>query len=219
MEAIMAVSEHIGRQSPVSHALEFTRTTVIGGALFLLPIFVVLLVLGKALGLMGGLTQPVVAAMGVTSIGGIAVSNLVTIIAVLLAAFFAGLFARTEAGQSALTWIRQGVATIIPQFSLIQDMAQKVGTDDDVTEMPVVLVPTDAGWALGLLLEAEGDWHAIFLPSAPQMSSGSVAYAHTDQVHRTDLTLTQLWGLLRARGKGSAKVYGQLAMLRAAGQL
>jgi uncharacterized membrane protein len=216
----MAVSEYIGHhRGAVSQALEFTRTTVIGGALFLLPVFVVLLVLGKVLGLMGGLTQPVVAAVGVTSIGGIAVSNVVTILAIVLAAFFAGLFARTEAGQSALTWIRQGVAAIIPQFSLIQDVAQKVGTDDDVAEMPVVLVPTDAGWALGLLLEAEGDWHAIFLPGAPQMSSGSVAYAHADQVHRTDLTLTQLWGLLRARGKGSSKVYEQLAMLRATGQL
>jgi uncharacterized membrane protein len=216
----MAVSDYSGRhQGAVHQMLEFTRTTVIGGALFLLPIFVVLLVLGKALGLVGALTQPVVSAAGVTSIGGIALGQLVTIFALVLAAFFAGLFARTEAGQAALTWIRQGVAAIIPQFTLIQDVARKVGTDEEVDEMPVVLVPTDAGWALGLLLEAEGDWHAIFLPGSPQMSSGSISYAHTDQVHRTDLTLTQLWALLRARGKGSSRIYQELATLQAAGRL
>jgi len=217
----MAVSQYIeDHQGAVSQALEFTRTTVIGGALFLLPIFVVLLVLGKILGLLGGFTEPIVTALGVTSIGGIAAGKLITILVVLVGAFFAGLFARTEAGQAALTWIREGVAATIPQFSLIHDVARKVGSDDeDVADMPVVLVPTDAGWALGLLLEAEGDWHAVFLPGAPQMSSGSVAYAHTDQIHRTDLTLTQLWGMLRARGKGSSKVYKQLAVLQAAGKL
>jgi uncharacterized membrane protein len=215
----MAVSDYIDdHRAALKQALEFTRTTVIGGALFLLPIFVVLLVLGKVLGLMVGLTEPLVTALGVTSFGGIAVSNLITIFAVLVLAFAAGLFARTQAGQAALTWIREGVAATIPQFSLIQDVARKVGSDD-VAEMPVVLVPTDAGWALGLLLEAEGDWHTIFLPGSPQMSSGSVAYAHTDQIHRTDLTLTQLWGLLRARGKGSSTVYKQLSMLRAAGKV
>jgi uncharacterized membrane protein len=218
-EGIMAVSHDIERHQGISQALEFTRTTVIGGALFLLPIFVVLLVLGKVLGMMVGLTEPLVTALGVTSLGGIAVSNLITIFGVLVLAFVAGLFARTEAGQSALAWIREGVSATIPQFSLIHDVARNVGSEDEGVDLPVVLVPTDAGWALGLLLEAEGDWHAVFLPGAPQMSSGSVAYAHTDQIHRTDLTLTQLWGMLRARGKGSQKVYKELERLQAAGKL
>lgn len=216
----MTVSASIGRHNgAVSQALEYTRTTVIGGALFLLPISVALFVLGKVLGLMEELTKPVVEALGVNSIGGIAVGDLVAILAFFLAAFFAGLFARTEAGQAALAWMRQGIAAIIPQFSLIQDVAQKLGTGDDAADMPVVLVPVESGWALGLLLHARGDWHAVFVPDAPQMSSGSVAYAHTDHIHRTDLTLTQLWSLLRARGKGSSTVLEQLAILQAAGKL
>src|SRR5215471_17550321 len=80
-EGAMAVSQHIQHDSAdtFSQALEFVRTTVIGGALFLLPIFAVLLVLGKVLGVMVGLTEPLVSALGVTSLGGIAVSNLITI--------------------------------------------------------------------------------------------------------------------------------------------
>lgn len=216
----MAVSDYFERnRGAIKQALEFTRTTVIGGALFLLPIFVVFFVLSKIFGLMGGLTEPVAKAMGVETVGGVAVSTLVTILGIVLAAFLAGLFARTEIGQAALTWIREGVSATIPQFSLIQDVARNVGSSDETAEMPVVLVPTDAGWALGLLLEAEGDWHAVFLPGAPEMSSGSIAYAHTDEIHRTDLTLKNLWVLLRARGKGSSTIYKLLADLRAAGKV
>lgn len=203
----------------IDQTLEFIRTTVIGGALFLLPIFVVLLVLGKVLGVMVGLTQPLVTALGVTTVAGVAASNLITILAVLVLAFVAGLFARTEAGQAALAWIRDGVTATIPQFSLIHDVARNMGAHSNEVELPVVLVPTDAGWALGLLLEAQGDWHAVFLPGSPQMSSGSVAYAHRDQVRRTDLTLKQLWTLQRARGKGSARIFALLEGLSAEGKL
>jgi len=222
MASLASSADAEQRRQAARHALDFTRTTIIGGALFLLPIFVMVIVLGKVLGLVGGLTAPLVAALGVTSIGGIAVGHLVTIFAVVVLAFFAGLFARTAAGQSALTWIQDGVSATLPQFSLIQGVARNLGSQkgaDDAADLPVVLVPTDAGWALGLLLEAEGDWHAIYLPGAPQMSSGSVAYAHTDQIHRTHLTLKHLWVMLRGRGKGSQEVYRLLAQLQAEGRL
>ena len=215
----MASSEYVERRRAIGQALEFTRTTVIGGALFLLPIIVVLFVLSKVVELMGGLSQPLVTALGVTSVGGIAASTLVTVFGVVLGAFLAGLFARTRAGQSALTWIQDGVSATLPQFSLIQGVARDIGSDDDAAQMPIVLVPTDAGWALGLLLEAEGDWHAVYLPGAPEMSSGSVAYVHFDQIRRTDVTLKQLWVMLRGRGKGSSEVYKQLAILHAAGKV
>lgn len=195
--------------------------TVIGGALFLLPIFVVIFVLGKVLKVAAVLTAPLVKVLGVTSIMGIAAGNLITIFAVILLAFVAGLFARTAVGQAALTWIQDGVSATLPQFSLVQGMARTFGSDPagEQVEMPVVLAPTDAGWTLGLLLEAEGDWCAVYLPGAPQMSAGSVAYARADQVHRTDLSLRQLWAVLRGRGKGSAEIYRQLAKLEAAGKL
>lgn len=209
------------RRATFKQAFEFTRSTFIGGALFLLPIFVVLFVVSKIVGLTTGLTEPLVTALGVTSVGGIAVSTIATVFGVILGAFLVGLFARTGAGQAALDWIQEGVAATFPQFSLLQGVAKKVGSDAAAAEedMPIVLVPTDAGWAMGLLLEAEGDWHAVYLPGAPQMSSGSVAYAHTDQIHRTDLTLKQLWVIMRGRGKGSSEIYQRLAALKRAGKL
>jgi len=72
--------------------------------------------------------------------------------------------------------------------------------------MPAVLATAAAG--PGPVPGAEGDWNAVYLPGAPETSSGSVAYARTDQIHRTDLTLKQLV-MMRGRGKGSPWVYQQ----------
>lgn len=219
MSAALPDAEH--RRQALRQALEFTRMTVVGGALFLLPVFIVILVLAKVLKMVGVLTAPLVKILGVTSIMGIAVGNLVTVFAVIVLAFLAGLFARTAMGQHALTWIQDGVSATLPQFSMIQGVARTFGPAPayEGAEMPVVLVRADAGLALGLLLETEGDWHAVYIPGAPQMSAGSVAYAHTNEIHRTDLTLKQLWTALRSRGKGSAEVYKQLTRLQAAGKL
>ena len=204
-----------GDEDALDKALDFIRTTVVGGALFLLPIFFVVFVMAKLVGLMRRFTEPLAESLGVTSVAGVAASTIVAVISLVLVAFLVGLIARTKLGQGVLSWIQEGVAAALPQFSLIQDMAKNLGSNDG-PEMPVVLVPTDAGWALGLLMEAPvGDWHAIYLPSSPGMGSGSVAYAHRDQVHPTGLTINQLWVILRRRGMGSAIIYAQLAKLQA----
>jgi uncharacterized membrane protein len=192
----------------VDKALEFVRTTIVGGALFLLPIFIVAFVVSKAVGLMARLSDPLVQSLGVATFAGVAVSHIATLLGLVLGAFLVGLFARTRAGRAFLAWIQGGVLAALPRFSLMQDVVNNVGSEDGPS-VPVVLVPTDAGWAFGLLVEApEGDWHTIYLPGSPEMASGSVAYAHADQVHRTDLTISQLWVILRGRGKGSAAKRG-----------
>jgi uncharacterized membrane protein len=206
-------------EGALDKALDFVRTTVVGGALFLLPIFFVVFVMAKVVGLMKHFTEPLAQSLGVTSVAGVAASTILTVMSMVLVAFLVGLIGRTKIGEGFLTWIQEGVAATLPQFSLIHDMARNLESNEGPT-MPVVLVPTDAGWALGLLMEAPvGDWHAIYLPGAPGMGSGSVAYAHRDQVHRTDLTINQLWVILRRRGMGSAIVYAQLAKLQAEGAL
>jgi uncharacterized membrane protein len=134
-------------------ALDFVRTTVVGGALFLLPIFFVVFVMAKVVGLMKHFTEPLAQSLGVTSVAGVAASTILTVMSMVLVAFLVGLIGRTKIGEGFLTWIQEGVAATLPQFSLIHDMARNLESNEGPT-MPVVLVPTDAGWALGLLMEA-----------------------------------------------------------------
>ncbi|HYX46588.1 MAG TPA: hypothetical protein VE820_07190, partial [Sphingomicrobium sp.] len=68
---------------------------------------------------------------------------------------------------------------------------------------------------LGFALEKPiGQWWSVFIPGAPQWTSGQVSYAHSDQVHPTDLTPTQAILLLRRCGAGSASVQALLASLQ-----
>jgi len=87
-------------------------------------------------------------------------------------------------------------------------------------QLEVVLVPSDAGWCLGFVIErTECDWWPIFIPGSPQWTSGSVSFAHTDEVKPTGLTPAQAIALLRRLGAGSVKIRSLLGSLAEEGRL
>src|SRR5215475_14412684 len=193
----------------MAKSLETIRTTVIGGVLFLVPIFIIAWILLKIFNVASDIAHPLVTWSGVHSVAGVGMVSLLAIVLMILAAFLAGLFARISLGQSLLRWLEGGFLATMPQFSILEGVVKSFDTSTD--QVPIVLVPTDAGWTPGIMLEKKvGDWNAVFLPGAPQWTSGSISYAHSDNVIPVDLTMAELMMLLRKRGVGSARVFQTL---------
>ena len=186
------------------------RSIFTGGILFLVPFLVILLILNKGMDLARRLSRPIVNLIGIDTVGGVALSTLLSILGLTALALVAGLFARTVWGQKCLSSMETSILSALPQFNLAHGFLQ--GLDPESKEKTkVVLVPTDAGWALGIVFEEpDGDWWSVFVPSAPQWSSGSIVYAHKDDVRITDFNLKQAIVLMRECGAGSAKVRGFL---------
>jgi uncharacterized membrane protein len=65
-------------------SLKPMTTTLIGGAVFLLPLIVVLTVVGKGMALMAGVAQPVAAMFPDRQVGGVALVSLVALLLLLL---------------------------------------------------------------------------------------------------------------------------------------
>jgi uncharacterized membrane protein len=193
--------------------------TVIGGLLFLVPLMIIYFVADKAIDLISPVTYPVVQKLGLERMLGFPGRIVLGLIALAVLAFAIGMFARTRAGQALLHWLQQGIAIALPQFAMFQTFANSLNKESE-TSMPVVLVATDAGWQLGILLaEPEHGWYPVFLPGAPQLTSGSISYAQREFIHDIDLTTSELWSILRSRGGFSVKVCKKLAELQAEGKL
>jgi uncharacterized membrane protein len=195
------------------------RATLVAGLLFLLPLILGLWLLSKALPIAERLSGPIVRATGVNSIGGVAFGTIVGIAVLFLVTLLAGWISRTRMGQATYSRLENGMLSLFPQWRMARGLIESFGSDE-YAHMDVVLVPTDAGWCLGFVLEPPtGEWWTVFIPGAPQWTSGQVAYAHADQVHRTELTFAQAIVLLRKCGVGSTGVAALLASLREQGQL
>lgn len=195
----------------LSGLMEFGRTTMVGGLLFLFPICIVVVVIGKVMGPLSRITKPLAEWIGLEGFPGLVASTMIEVLALALTAFLAGLLARTKGGQQFIGWLRSGIATVLPRASLLQDIAQSF--DQKAKDVPVVLVPTDAGWTIGVLVERQHEgWCTVFLPGSPDMFNGSISYVHPQDVRATDLTAAQLWSIVKARGAGSRAVYPHLAV-------
>ncbi|HEY4070068.1 MAG TPA: DUF502 domain-containing protein [Sphingomicrobium sp.] len=189
------------------------KTTIAGGVLFLLPVVLILFLLGKALKVAERLSQPVVREIGIETVGGVALGTLIAIAALVLLCFLAGLLARTRLGRATYSTLENSILGILPQWRLARGLVQSF-TDDQGSDVDVVLVPTDAGWCLGFVLEKPpGDWWTVFIPGAPQWTSGSISYARSEQVHHTGLSSADAILLIRRCGVGSARVQELLASL------
>jgi uncharacterized membrane protein len=195
------------------------KSTLLGGVLFLLPIVLIAWLLGKALGFARRLSDPLVHAAGIESVAGVATGTLLSILALMLLALLAGVLARTRMGQSTFTLMENSVLSLIPQWRMARGLIESFETESK-THLEVVMVPTDAGWCLGFVIEKpEGDWWPVFIPGAPQWTSGAVSFAHTDQVKPAGMTPAQAILLMRRCGAGSALLRARLAELQEAGKL
>lgn len=195
--------------------LQGIRTTIAGGALFLLPLILIVVLLSKGLKIAERLSQPLVNAIGVRTVGGIALGTVVAIAAMVAISFLAGLLARTRLGQATYSRLEASILAILPQWRMARGFVQSFDSKKS-SDIDVVLVPTDAGWCLGFVLEKPaGDWWPVFIPGAPQWTSGSVSYARSEQVHHTGLSAAEAILLMRRCGVGSSNIQELLASLEA----
>ena len=195
------------------------KTTILGGVLFLLPIVLIIWLLGKALSFAKRLSDPVVQAAGVNSVAGVATGTIVAIAFLVFLSFAAGLLAGTQVGRTVFSQLENSVLSLFPQWRMARGLIESFETETK-SEMEVVLVPTDAGWCLGFVMEKpEGEWWTVFVPGSPQWTSGAVAFAHVDQVQPSGLTPAQAILLMRRCGAGSADIRALLASLQEKGSL
>jgi uncharacterized membrane protein len=189
---------------------EFLKTTIIGGLLFLLPVFLVLFVLGYAVRTMAKVVQPISKSLGLDRLAGGEVAGIgaVTVCAILLLvliSFVAGIFARTVAGGRIAGWLDNKLLGGVPHYRLLKGMAQGLAQVESASGMKPALVSIDAGWQLGYLLEPiEKGWVAVFLPQAPSAISGNVMYLAADRVRPLGITMVQAMTIVNSMGVGSA---------------
>jgi uncharacterized membrane protein len=203
----------------MNQLLRFVKATLIGGVIFLIPMFLIIYIGVKVLAVAGKVVKPLVDELGIDTVAGIAVLTLAEIAAVVLTAFVFGLIAKTRPAQRALEWVQSTIIGSLPQFSILEGVVKSFDSEGAET-VPVLLVPTDAGWTLALqIAPPEGDWYPVFLPGSPQWTSGSVAYAHADDVRPAGINLAKAMTILRKRGGGSSELIAHLAAMKAKGEI
>jgi uncharacterized membrane protein len=120
---------------------EFTKTTLIGGVLIILPIYIAVLLLAKAaqalLGLLAPLTSQIPA--------GTEFREVVAILLLVVVCFVVGLVVRTGPGLRAKNAFEQAVLEKLPGYSFVRGFAKRLtGRSEEQTLQPALVEIEDA---------------------------------------------------------------------------
>jgi uncharacterized membrane protein len=184
------------------------KTTILGGLVFLVPCIIIILLAAKAFAVMGTVAAPFSAWIPIDSVGGIATANIVTVLAILVVCFVAGLVARSAIGRRVYRSADDKLLMLFPRYAFIKSMTEGVGSDQASRTLQTVLVKLDDQSQIGFEVERNDKLVTVYMPGSPDPWSGMVAYVTADRIEPLDANFASVINSLRKAGQGASSLLG-----------
>ena len=166
---------------------EFTKTTLIGGVLIILPIYVAVLLLAKAVNGLMALLAPVTAQIP----AGVEFRQIIAILVLIAICFVVGLVVRTGPGLRAKNAFERAVLERLPGYTFLRGLAKRLtGRSEEHTLEPALVEIEDALVPAFIVEELEDGSYTVLVPSAPTPMAGSIYILTRDRVHLVDIPFT-----------------------------
>ncbi len=130
----------------------FLRATISGGILFLLPVVLVIMMLGKAHQIMVKISGPL-ANLLPDRLMGLDGSMILAMILLVFICFFAGLLIRSKRVKQQMGRLEDTLFVYIPGYLLLKSIAADTVGESEATALKPVVVKDGDAWKIGFLVE------------------------------------------------------------------
>ncbi|MBT5331065.1 MAG: DUF502 domain-containing protein [Porticoccaceae bacterium] len=189
---------------------KFLITTLVGGALFLIPLAFLTWVLTRGFQLMIALVEPIAPYIPVDSVAGIGLVSLLALILLVFVCLITGLLARAKFAQLFYRRSDAVIGAMVPSYIWTKVVLKNLsgeGNDDDFK--PVLVTMDDLKQIAFEMERAEDGTVVVFFPGAPEVQSGTVGFVDPERVEPLNTNLLALNNVLRKMGKGGAALLNQ----------
>jgi uncharacterized membrane protein len=191
----------------VNRAIEFIKTTLLGGVLVIAPVAAIVFILAKVATILRHILEPVADKLPAS----IHFPYMTELVAVLVICFLAGLLIRTAAGRWVGGLIERHVFEKFPGYTLIKAlMGRSLGGSMDQAAIPA-LAEMEEGLVPALIIERHHDGYVtVFVPSPPVPTVGQSYVFASSKVHPVDISLPKFVSCIAKWGVGAQEM--RLAM-------
>ena len=181
---------------------EFTRTTLIGGLLVILPLYIAVLLLAKTIKGLLGLLQPVAERVPAS----VEFRQIVAIVLLVGVCFVVGLIVRTGPGLRAKNACERALLEKLPGYTFLRGLAKRLaGKSEEQTLQPALVEIEDALVPALIVEELEDGSYTVLVPSAPTPMAGSVYILPRGRVHPVDIPFAKAIGVFSKWGMGAGE--------------
>jgi len=184
----------------MKYAREFVMSTVVGGVLIVVPVYLAVLLLLKGMKSAAGLVRPVAALLP----DWIPAEGFFSLVLVLTICFLVGIAVRTRSGRAVRERMEVAFFGRLPGYGLIRSLTQRLAGDSDENAWTPALVEIEEALVPAFIIEALDDGRfTVFVPSVPTPLAGAVYILSPERVHIIDVPFTQAIRSISRWGSGS----------------
>jgi uncharacterized membrane protein len=182
---------------------EFVVSAFVGGLLLVVPIYLSVLLLLKAMQSLLGLVRPVAMVLPEW----FPAENVLSFLLVVVTCFLIGVAVRTPAGRAARERMEKALVERLPGYALFRSMTQRLaGTGEENVWKPALVEIEDALVPAFIIEEFEDGRFTVFVPSVPTPLAGAVYILRRERVHPLDVPFTQAVKSVSRWGSGSKEL-------------
>jgi uncharacterized membrane protein len=187
----------------MKYAWEFVKNTLVGGLLIVVPIYLAVLLLLKAMQSVMGLVRPLAQLLPAW----IPADNILSLLLVLSLCFLIGLAVRAPIGRALRERLEQSLFERIPGYALFRSLTQRLaGESREHVWQPALAEIEDALVPAFIIEELEDGRFTVFVPSIPTPLAGAVYVLSRDRVHPLDVPFTQAIQTVSRWGSGAKEL-------------
>jgi uncharacterized membrane protein len=180
--------------------LQAIKTTLVGGLLIVLPVWLSLLLLLKALSIMGAFVKPVTAHMPESTRH----PRIIALLLLLVVCFTIGLLIQTALGRYIKRTIETYLLEKVPGYKVLRGVAEQLADNDETRGFAPALVEIEEALVPAFIVERhDSGQYTVFVPSAPTPAVGSIYIIAPERVHPVHVSLPKAMGCISKWGSGS----------------
>jgi uncharacterized membrane protein len=192
---------------------KFFVSSLIGGLLIVVPVYLSLLLLFKFVQALADLVRPLAKLLPAWFPGEFVLSLLL----MLIGCFLIGAAVRTPAGQAVRNRIEKSLFERIPTYALFRSLAQQLaGSREEHVWKPALAEIEEALVPAFIIEELDDGRFTVFVPAAPTPLSGSIYILTPERVHPVDVPFTHFIKTLSQWGSGSKELVAAMKDRKAA---
>jgi len=178
----------------------FLMSTLISGLIIVIPAYLAVLLLLKAMASVMGLVRPLAKLLP----DWLPAENILALLLLLAFCFLVGAAVRTAGGRAARERVEKSLFSRLPGFALLQSLTQQLaGYGEDKVWKPALVEIEDA-LVPGFIIEELDDGRiTVFVPSVPTPLAGAVYVLDRQRVHALNVPFTQAVSVISRWGAGS----------------
>jgi len=176
---------------------------LVTGFIAIVPVYLAILLLLKAMGSVAGLVKPVAALLP----DWLPAVNLMALLFVLVMCLMVGMIVQTHVGRSVRERIERSLFQRIPGYALLRSLTQQLAGESRENTWKPALVEIEEALVPAFIIEDFDDGrYAVFVPSVPTPLAGAVYILESNRVHPIDVPFTKALSVISRWGQGSKEL-------------